>query len=228
VYLTFDDGPLAGTDDCISVLNQQEIVGSFLMVGNAMFSDWRRAQVASANNSGHLVGNHSYSHWHASSNYGSSGKTNQEWFSDFRQCDAEIAGILNHPASTQYVYSRLPGKNAWRLSGISVDDGNSARVADHLSANGSQIFGWDLEWQYSGTPGASDPVQSPQAMANAVIAALQNPGQTRLAHKVILLTHDHQFRNSRNNDVKLDEFIQILKDSDLDIVFRRLDTYLTD
>lgn len=31
VYLTFDDGPLAGTDDVIDVLNQKRVKGSLLI-----------------------------------------------------------------------------------------------------------------------------------------------------------------------------------------------------
>jgi len=34
VYLTFDDGPLGGTDDVIATLNEMKVRGTLFMVGN--------------------------------------------------------------------------------------------------------------------------------------------------------------------------------------------------
>lgn len=199
------------------------------MVGLHMIptSNFRVTQVRRVHDGIHLLGNHSFKHPHGSSNYSTSGMDNAEWLAEFTTCDQRIVDILDIDAQ-RFVHARLPGKNAWRLPGISRDDGNSQRVADHIHSNGYQIYGWDLEWGYSGSPEASDPVQSPLEVANAVTAALQNPEATELDRKVIILTHGHQFRNSRGNDVKLSRFIQILKDSELNIQFRLVDTYLSD
>ena len=226
LYLTFDDGPSPGTDDCIAVMNNKEVKGTFFMVGSHMTTDWQKQQVVSANNSGHLLGNHSYSHWHQASNYADppSGKSNAEWLQDFQNNDQEISEILSLDPDQQFQYSRLPGKNAWRVGDIGKDDGNSARVANHLSENGYKIYGWHLEWRYSGTPGASDPVETAQQMADKVKDLLTS-GSPVKSGKVILLMHDHMFRESRDNRQKLADFIQKVKDLGLGVEFKRVGNY---
>jgi len=194
VSLTFDDGPLAGTDDCIDVLKSENVKGTFFMVGEHMISDQRKQWVRDAHNNGNLIGNHSYIHWHESSNYDDPpvGKTNAEWLENFQNNDAKIAEVLGAPVGTKYKYSRLPGKNAWRAGDIKKDDGNSARVADHLSGNGYEIYGWDTEWNYGED---YTPIQTPQQMVDIVKNLLQN-GPTMKPRKVIVLMHDPMFRTS--------------------------------
>ncbi|MDA8563098.1 polysaccharide deacetylase family protein [Mariniblastus sp.] len=227
VYLTFDDGPLAGTDDCLAVLGNKSIKGTFFMVGSHMTTAFRKQQVETVKTGGHFHGNHSANHWHGSSNYASGGKTNAEWLADFQSCDTTTAAIRNEPG-TKYIHARLPGKNCWRLSSISTNDGNSQRVADHLSSNGYQIYGWDTEWKYSGTAAASDPIGTPEDYATEVANKINATGQTKLPNKAMVLLHGHQFRNSRGNKTKFSEFIDKLKQKLPNAVFKTVDTYLTD
>lgn len=229
VYLTFDDGPLPGTDDCIAVLNDSNVKGTFFMVGAHMFSDWRRQQVRSAYQSGHLVGNHSYSHWATAVHYEDppTGKTNAEWLQDFRDCDAEMAEILELPSGTKFEHARLPGKNAWRVGQIDRDDGNSKRVADYIASKGYKIYGWDDEWHYTGSCPNRQPVETPEEMADRVKSKLLG-GNTTLPGKLILLMHDDMFRESQGNKVKLEQFIDRLKEILPEVEFRRVDTYTTD
>lgn len=222
VYLTFDDGPRGGTDDVVRILNNHGVLGSFLMMGKHIAGPDTRQWVRDAKNGGHLIGNHSFSHWHNSSNYDPNGRSNTEWAEDFRRNDEALSTTLGI-AQQVFIHARLPGKNAWRLSGIDRDDGNSKRVADHIAGMGYQIYGWDLEWESVG----GRTIGNPEDIVVDIEDRLVN-GKTELPNKLILLTHDVQFRNSTGDDVKLDRFIQLLKDSDLPIQFRRLDTYLSD
>ena len=226
LYLTFDDGPLAGTDDCLAVCDAKGVKATFLMVGTHMTGNFREAQVKAVKDKGMLQGNHSFSHWHQSSNYADSGKTNAEWQADFKSCSDKIAGILG-TSGAEFKFARLPGKNAWRVGSVDKDDGNSKRVADHLQAQGYSLFGWDVEWKFTGTAAESDPKESPQEIVDQVKAAFSN-GSTASANKVVLLMHDHQFRTSRMNKVKLEQLIDKLKAADAAMKFRTLDTYSTD
>jgi peptidoglycan/xylan/chitin deacetylase (PgdA/CDA1 family) len=221
LYLTFDDGPLAGTDDCLAVCKAKQVVATFFMVGAHVTTDFRKQQVKDARAFGMSLANHSFSHWHDASNYADNGKTNAQWQADFKSCSDKLAEVLAMPKET-FLLARLPGKNAWRVDSVSKDDGNSKRVADHLSLQGYKIYGWDVEWQYTGEPAASDPKQTPEEMVTKVVAAL---GVNR---KAILLMHDHQFRTSRGNNAKLEMFIDKLKAADGTIKFRSVETYSQD
>jgi peptidoglycan/xylan/chitin deacetylase (PgdA/CDA1 family) len=237
VYLTFDDGPRYGTDDCIAVLNAKNIKGTFFMIGAHMDSAWFEQRVRDAHQGGHLIGNHSYSHWLPGPSVPDpyadppTGKTNAEWFQDYAACDARIAVILELPTGTKFPHARLPGKKAWRVCDIRGDDGNSQRVADHIGSNGYKIYGWDGEWRYEwrivNGERRSYPIETPEEMADIVKNRLL-AGQTVLPRKFILLTHDHMFRATSGNRVKLEQFIDRLKEILPDVEFRRVDTFHTD
>jgi peptidoglycan-N-acetylglucosamine deacetylase len=226
LYLTFDDGPLAGTDDCLAVCEAKGVKATFLMVGAHMTTDFRKAQVKAVKDKAMVQGNHSFSHWHQASNYADNGKTNAEWQADFKKCSDKIAEILG-TSGAEFKLARLPGKNAWRVGKLDKDDGNSKRVADHLKAQGYSLFGWDVEWKFTGTAEDSDPKETPQEIVDQVKAAFSRGGSAS-ANKVVLLMHDHQFRSSRRNKVKLEQLIDKLKTADDTLRFRTLDTYGSD
>jgi peptidoglycan/xylan/chitin deacetylase (PgdA/CDA1 family) len=224
VYLTFDDGPLAGTDDCIAVLKDEHIIGTFFMVGAHTPGQFAKNQIKAVKDNGFLQANHSKSHWAAASNYEPNGKTSAEWLTDFSQCDQAIAVHRGDPATTKYKHARLPGKNCWRADGVAADDGNSKRVGDHLHANGYLIYGWDVEWEYSGNAAASDPKGTPDEAATKVASALSQ-GPTKKSGKIIVLLHDHQFRTSRGNKTKLSEFIKLLRQKVPGVKFKSIADY---
>lgn len=224
VYLTFDDGPLAGTDDCVAVLKDEHIVGTFFMVGAHISGQFAKNQIKAVKDNGFLQANHSNNHWADRSNYEPNGKTSAEWLADFSQCDQAIAGVRGDPAATRYDHVRLPGKNCWRVDGVAVDDGNSKRVADHLHTNGYTIYGWDVEWEYTGTAMASDPKGTP-AEASARIANALVQGVTKKSGKIVVLMHDHQFRTSRGNKTKLGELIKLLRQKISNVEFKSIADY---
>ena len=60
VALTFDDGPSKYTDDLINILKENDVVGTFFILGNKVeiYSD----TLIKAINNGNEIGNHSYNH----------------------------------------------------------------------------------------------------------------------------------------------------------------------
>ena len=63
VFLTFDDGPLGGTDDVLAVLRRRKVDGTLFMVSNHLNTDWRRRRLKEAQDSVYAeVANHSKTH----------------------------------------------------------------------------------------------------------------------------------------------------------------------
>ena len=226
VYLTFDDGPLGGTDDVLRILEAEGVKGTFLMVGFHTYvvdkgqlneSPWRKEQVqkAYANQTLFLVGNHSWLH-PDNSFYGK----NLTWYyapeqaaevlKDYDHNDERLSEVIGI-AKTQFVFSRLPGKDTWRLPGEPPDDdGSGAEAADLLAQHGYQIYGWDgIEWTFypDGNKG-----RRPAETADAVFKKIESAFEkSRKKNKVILLMHDDMFRNRNSDDVKLQQLILLLK-----------------
>ena len=227
VYLTFDDGPLGGTDDVLRILEAEGVKGTFLMVGFHTYvinkgqlseSPWRKEQVQKAysNQALFLVGNHSWLH----PDNGFYPTKNLTWYyapeqatevlKDYDHNDERLSEVIGI-AKTQFVFSRLPGKDTWRLPGDPPDnDGSGAEAADLLAQHGYQIYGWDgVEWKFypDGNNG-----RRPAETADDVFKKIKPAFETsRKKNKVILLMHDDMFRNSNGDDVKLQQLIQLLK-----------------
>lgn len=64
IYLTFDDGPLAGSDDVISVLNAEQVRGTMFMIGIHVTGSLFRQSILQAAQASWFVeiGNHSNTH----------------------------------------------------------------------------------------------------------------------------------------------------------------------
>lgn len=231
VYLTFDDGPLLGTDDVFDVLQSKSVPGTFFMVGSAISSTQRKDWVRSINSAGHFIGNHSFSHWHEPRNYNSPnsspnpGRSDQEWSGDFSRNDSELSTTLGLNPPRKFDFARLPGRNSWRAGSINAVEVGSERVSTLLAGTGYHIFGWDEEWHRNGS---SDPIESPNTIVTNIKAKLQNPGSTKLPNKVVLLTHDMMFRQSRGTKVQLTQLLDGISALNMNIQFRTMKTYLTD
>lgn len=60
VALTFDDGPVSQTENVLAVLNDFDVKATFFCIGNRIKGN--EAVLRKMNETGHLIGNHSYSH----------------------------------------------------------------------------------------------------------------------------------------------------------------------
>lgn len=203
VYLTFDDGPLSGTDDVISVLDSKQVPGTFFMVGDHVNTTWRKDQLKAVHSSKFAeAGNHSSSHAHNA----------------FKQFYSNPQGVLNdflkakatlHLTGDPYIPARFPGRNTWRLENLcSIDDDNSydsSAAAEMLYRADFRIYGWDVEWKRD------------QGMIESVLWVYTkiklsiNLQRSKGFNELVLLTHDEMFRSTAGGRAKLVQLIDMLQ-----------------
>lgn len=197
IFLTFDDGPLAGTDDVIAVLNEKKAKGTLFMVGDHVNGSWRKAQMKSAHNNSYVeVANHSSSH--AKNEYAKYYSKPESVVEGFEKAGGTL-GIKRKLA-------RLPGRNTWRVGEIIASDLGSGQAADMLKKKGYKIFGWDSEWKMEN----GRAIESPEDMLNKVKTVFERGG-TRRENKQVILMHDTMFRQSIGGREKLSRFIDLLR-----------------
>jgi hypothetical protein len=102
------------------------------------------------------------------------------------------------------------GAEGRRVDTITADAGNTENAANLMEMNGYSIYGWDCLWEYIGPSAASDPKETPEE-AEALVKNKVLEGNAKKPYKIIVLAHDHMFRDSRGNKVKLDDFVKPLK-----------------
>lgn len=211
IYLTFDDGPMGGTKECLEVCKQMGIKATFFMVGRHGSDKYGKIQVKEIKD--HypqiLLANHSYTH--ANEHY----KFFYEHPAMAEQDFYKAQDTLHVP----YKIIRLPGNSAWVRKGENKSSHLVNAVCKRLDSAGYNVIGWDVEWNFS--RGQSFPVQSPAKIAGEVnYAAL---GHSHTPNHVMILTHDRMFRTPNYKD-SLIKFITILK-QDPHYVFETVDHY---
>jgi peptidoglycan/xylan/chitin deacetylase (PgdA/CDA1 family) len=200
IYITFDDGPLEGSEDIDDAVRNEKInVNVFIVGSHALSNDRMKNFYKLYENNPYIeIGNHSFSH--AYNHYEKFYKNPASVINDFTKCESD----LHIP--TKLV--RLPGRNQWRLQGIARNDMRSGAVcADMLFMQGYKVFGWDLEWQHDGETG--DPVQSVSEMVKLIEMKLQEHTTVK-QNNLVLLAHDEMFRNGWEES-ELKQLIDTLK-----------------
>lgn len=211
IYLTFDDGPHAGTKDCFEICKQLGIKATFFMVGQHAKDAWGQQVVKTIRDAypQSLLANHSYTH----------AKEKYKYF--YQHPDMATADFYQAQQSLNVPYKiiRLPGNSAW----VRKDEMKTSQlvrpVCKLLDSAGYNVIGWDVEWNF--TRGTSYPVQSPQKMADQVNYAAS--GHSHTPKHVMILTHDRMFRTPAYAD-SLKQFISILKQNP-NYVFETVDHY---
>lgn len=200
IYLTFDDGPLEGSDEVSDAVQTEKIGVTIFVVGSNVVKHQRLKDYY------HLyeqnpyieIGNHSYSH--ARDAYGKFYENPEEVLLDFLK-NQMVLHLKNRLA-------RLPGRNMWRLTGkIKNDVTSGASSADLLFKHGFRVFGWDLEWRHDRKTGA--PIQTPQDVME-LIEKLLAEKKTVVENHLVLLCHDEMFRK-KWEESELKELIERLR-----------------
>ena len=186
IYLTFDDGPLEGSEDVDEAVRREKTKINVFVVGlNTQYS--KRLQkylLLYEANSWIEVGNHSFSHAH--DDYFAFYKNPETVLQDFLK-NEKILHLANRLA-------RLPGRNMWRLKDRHVDDVKSgSKTADILFTNGFKVFGWDLEWRHD--PKSGVPIQTVGDMID-LIEKYFSEKRTVTENHLVILCHDEMFRKS--------------------------------
>lgn len=185
IYLSFDDGPLEGSEDIDDAVKKENIKVNVFVVGYNEQSSrkHRKYYERYLHNPMIEIGNHSFSHAH--NHYELFYKDPATVLADFQR-NQQILAI-------PYKLARLPGRNMWRLKGISVNDVKSGQdAANLLFENGYRVFGWDIEWQHDAKTGV--PIQTVDDMIELIEKKLAEEKTIKKDHLVILC-HDEMFRN---------------------------------
>jgi len=185
IYLSFDDGPLEGSEDINDAVKKEDIPVNVFVVGMHALANKRMEGFYKLYEANPYIeiGNHSFTHAH--DHYQAYYAKPDSVLHDFTKNQDELQ-IKNKLA-------RLPGRNMWRLKDIIINDVNTGeQAADSLYKYGYRVFGWDIEWQHSGETGA--PIQSVSEMLEIIEKKLKE-GKTIKKNHLVLLSHDEMFRN---------------------------------
>jgi peptidoglycan/xylan/chitin deacetylase (PgdA/CDA1 family) len=200
IYLTFDDGPLEGSEDIDDAVRTDKIKINVFVVGSHVRSVPRMSNYFQLyeNNPYIEVGNHSYSHAH------------DEYRLFYEYPDAVYQDFVKNERVLQLKtkLARLPGRNMWRIGNIAKNDVRSGSSAgDLLAKNGYTLFGWDLEWQHDARTGA--PIQTVNDIY-FVIESLLKEHKTVQENHIVILCHDEMFRKNWE-ETELKQLIERLK-----------------
>jgi len=185
VYLTFDDGPLSGSEDIDNAVSAQKVKINVFVVGSyvQIFPRMSKYLQLYENNPYIEIGNHSYSHAHKE--YAAFYKDSASAYQDF----VKNENVLHMKTKL----ARLPGHNIWRIGDKTINDEISgAAVADLLAKNGYFVFGWDIEWEHDKRTGA--PVQTADKIFYQIEGMLKK-NKTVTRNHIVILCHDEMFKN---------------------------------
>jgi len=199
IYLTFDDGPIVGTSNCIDICSRHKVAATFFEVGlhqSRNLEGQKLYKEILQNDSLFAICNHSFSH--AYGKYLPFYHHPQEAFADFMH-----GKQLLQPKNN---ILRLPGNNAWNIKAFKKASGLVRPLVHQLDSAGFNIIGWDVEWRFNKK---GRPIQSPEAVVRLIDSILKLNQTVSKSHLVILM-HDHMFRASADS-VKLDKMIALLQ-----------------
>jgi peptidoglycan/xylan/chitin deacetylase (PgdA/CDA1 family) len=184
IYLTFDDGPLQGSEYVNDAVRQEMIKINVFVVGlNTQRSKRLQGYLQQYETNAWIeVGNHSFSHAH------------DDYSAYYNNPDAVFQDFLKNEKTLHLVnkLARLPGRNMWRLNNRHVDDVKSgSKAADTLFANGFKVFGWDLEWCHD--PKSGVPIQTVEDMIQLIEQHFSKK-RTVTENHLVILCHDEMFR----------------------------------
>lgn len=208
IYLTFDDGPLPGTKNVLSVLSEENVPAAMFMVGLHVetIPDGRELLAEAKSMSLVTVGNHSYSH--ANNRY-------RRYYSNTKAVVADMLHANQVLGLTPMVHARLPGRDVFRLPTVYRED-LSINVAqwerewldyELVAEAGFYLYGWDFEWVHSDD---GKPVQSVDRLVSEIDHLFQY-GRFTQPGKLILLMHDQMFQDQFNGRDNLQSLIRKLR-----------------
>ena len=200
IYLTFDDGPSAGSEIVNELTEKEGLPVNVFLIGRNACLTQRSRQLFRSYRSNPLVeiGNHSFSH------------AGHRYDKYYRQPSSVLADIDRSRDSLQLENGlvRLPGRNIFRVGNLCRDDhDNGSAAADTLAAKGYRIFGWDLEWRCH--PGKGIGLHTGQEMMEIVSSLLRHK-KTFHQGRLVILLHDKELLDE-NFRTELEAFIYLVK-----------------
>jgi len=212
VYLSFDDGPLQGTSNCIAICKHHKVAATFFEVGlhQSRNSFGKNLYNRIVQDSLFMVANHSFTH----AFYG-------DYINYYHQADSALQDFLKAKQTLKVnnTICRLPGNNAWNTLVTKRASGLVRPLVKKLDSVGFNVVGWDLEWHFNKS---GRPINTPENMAMMVDSLLLK-NQTKTKNHLVILMHDHMFR-AASDSLKLEKMIALIKQRK-DIQFRKLTSY---
>lgn len=128
VYLTFDDGPGAYTEDILGILEKYNVKATFFVVGK----EGESAEKAMCDivDGGHTIGMHSYSH-----RYSEIYQSVEAFAADFKRLQDYIYDVTGEK-STVY---RFPGGSSNTISKVDMQE-----FADYLKTQDVEFYDWNI------------------------------------------------------------------------------------
>ena len=167
VYLTFDDGPSANTDQILDILDEYGVKATFFVVGKEGYNDQYRRIVEE----GHTLGMHSYSHV-----YRDIYESVEEYGQDLEKLHTylyELTGVDSRIV-------RLPGGSSNTVSKDKIQD-----IIAYLGQQGMTYYDWNV----SSGDAASGYVSEQQIADNVLNHVSEH-------HTSIVLMHDASGKNT--------------------------------
>jgi peptidoglycan/xylan/chitin deacetylase (PgdA/CDA1 family) len=199
VYLSFDDGPLPGTSNCIEICTHQNVEATFFEIAMHQSRSAYGKNLYNRivkNESLFALSNHSYSHA-----YG-------RYLEFYHHPDMAFDDFMNAKKilSPKNNLVRLPGNNAWSTVASKRASSLVRPLVQKLDSAGLNVIGWDLEWHFDKR---GKPIQNAEKIAN-MVDTLFKYNQTMVKNHLVILMHDHMFRTSTDS-AKLANMVALLK-----------------
>jgi peptidoglycan-N-acetylglucosamine deacetylase len=200
VYLTFDDGPLPGSDFINKATLEYKFKGSVFVVGKHVYNGktTKRTLLDFKKNPYLDVCNHSFTH--ANMDY-------KKFYSDPAFAAADLRKN-QEDLRLDLKIIRLPGSQLWALPtrDFNLKVQKSGPTAEILKTEGYKIYGWDVEWAQKGA--------APKETAEEIFAKIEEQftkERTWTRNHLVVLTHDIMF-SKPEGQAQLLKLVQILKD----------------
>lgn len=208
IYLTFDDGPNAGTMNVLNAVIEEQVPVSFFIVAKHTRDSREQKQTWEKLKStpGIELCNHSYSH--AANRY-----------SRFYKDPAQVVADFNRSKDSLHfnnLVARMPGRNAWRIGDIQHTDVRESKTAiDSVFKAGFIVMGWDVEW------GFDHQTFIPDADTALIFRRMENllrDSATKTPGHLVLLAHDQAFRTEEDIILLRAFFASLKKNPDYELV----------
>jgi peptidoglycan/xylan/chitin deacetylase (PgdA/CDA1 family) len=184
VYLTFDDGPLGGSDALNQIILEKQTKATVFVVAkhtkgknsNKMFQDFKANPYLEVDNHSYTHANNRYQAFYAREGGDFAAR-------DVMQCEQELG--LTHKIV------RLPGRDSWILPNRERLEKSGTSTARILKSNGYRLYGWDVEWRRSKS-GA--PLETAEELVEQIDNAFRRGSKAMFTkNHLVVLAHDPMF-----------------------------------
>ena len=200
IYLTFDDGPHAGTLEVKNILQQENVPASFFEVGYqcSWNPEYKKIGEELKTNPLFRIYNHTYSHAFKN-HYASFYKQPEKVWEDILK-NKEVLGIQSN-------ITRLPGNNVWITPQFHRKGTKQIMpTVEFLEMKNTEyVTGWNVEWHFNNS---THRVPYVTTLLKDIDEELQT--KRKFPNDIVILAHDFMFSQPEDAQ-KLDSLIVYLK-----------------